>query len=172
MNIQRIEKEFYNKFGNTTWNEHPTNHIFEFFKQRMIPNLSPTDTTDRYRVIANFPGSEFKVDEIIWDDKVIDYGKFTSNFKKLQWWEERTFDFMMSVRFCKIIKTNGYWREGDILPVSGFITDTLTLHPVFKSYILKGYHNETYDFKQVIPVTAEEFFEWKKKNKISISPDR
>lgn len=59
----------------------------------------------RYKVIADYPDSKYKVDEIIeltWNDPLPNkyggyqsfYNKYPHLFKKLQWWEERKEDEM------------------------------------------------------------------------------
>jgi len=130
---------------------------------------------NRYEVVGSYPGATLAIGDVIEveDADVAEYDSHTKVFKKLKWWEcmETDFNSLFTVKFCKITRTKGYWRDGDILPVCGYMTDTERRKPVFFGFLLKGYSNpEKYEFDRVEPATEEEFLAWKKENKISITP--
>lgn len=128
----------------------------------------------RYLLVKDYPGCPYNLEEVLYDKAGIkepDFGKYPHLFQPLQWWEKRGLDELTSVKFCKIIKSNGYWREGDILPVIGYDINDGGSYPTFKGYRLKGYNTgpERYEKSQVEPASEEEFLKWKAENKISIS---
>lgn len=145
-------------------------------------SLSPviimmTFRTERYKVLVDYPASRYKAGDVIVRDNDVpdkqDPRNFPNVFQKLKWWEcmETDFNALFTIKFCKIVRTHGYWRNGDILPVSGYVTDTDRRNPVFVGFFLKGYSGpEKYELDRVEPATEEEFLAWKKENKISITP--
>jgi hypothetical protein len=42
--------------------------------------------------------------------------RYPKVFRRMEWWEKRTIDDLITVKFVKVIKYRGYWREGDIVP--------------------------------------------------------
>ncbi len=94
----------------------------------------------RYKVIADYPDSKFKVGEILFVPNPKEFpnwfqtnrrfnneGRFEAVleayphiFKKLEWWEHRTIEELKSIKYVKVIKYRGYWREGDVVPVYSF----------------------------------------------------
>lgn len=85
-------------------------------------------------------------------DKTYDayYDSFPHLFKKMEWWQKRLLDDLVSVKFVKIVKYRGYWKEGDIVPATlqleGFI-------PI--GYILK--YNHFQPVFELEPATKEEY---------------
>lgn len=129
---------------------------------------------DRYEVIGTYPDTKFEVGHVI-EVKSLDmnFDDHPKIFRKLKWYERRVTDFnaMFSIKFCRIVETHGYWRNGDILPVCGYMVDAERRLPVFLGFRLKGYSGpENYEFARVVPATEEEFLAWKSENKISITP--
>jgi hypothetical protein len=126
--------------------------------------------TKRYLVLSLYPGSEYKVNDIV-DETKGSFDKYTDVFKPLKWYEGRLYDFnaIFTIKYCRIINSNGYWKNGDILPVAGYICDADIKIPYIKGFILNGYQKEEYNINKFEPATEEEFLEWKKKNKISIT---
>lgn len=55
----------------------------------------------RYKVIADYPNSPYKVGDIIKPDECLDC--YSHLFKKLNWWEYRTVDQMPKRLICKAI---------------------------------------------------------------------
>lgn len=134
-----------------------------------------TANEKRYTLIKDYPNCPYKIDEVLYNKAGIkepNFANYSHLFQPLAWWEKRGLDELTSVRFCRIIKTNGYWREGDILPVIGYDMRTEGPHPIFKGYRLRGYNTnpECYTKQQVEPATEEEFLKWKAINKSSINP--
>lgn len=132
---------------------------------------------ERYEVVSSYPGSTYKMGDVVektpgWSEHAI-FDHHPKIFRPLKWWECRLNDFtlLFTIKFCRITNTHGYWRNGDILPVAGYDTFTVSKNPTFKGFYLKGYSgNERYEVDRVEPATEEEFLKWKEKNKISITP--
>lgn len=133
---------------------------------------------ERYLVIGEYPGSPYKIGEtfeVAPGIKEQDYSKYPLVFKRLEWYQSRNtqFDELFKIKFCKIVRTCGYWRNGDILPVIGYMTETNQPHPTFIGFLLKGYGKpEEYEIDRVEPTTENEFLKWKAKNKVSITAPR
>lgn len=83
----------------------------------------------RYKVIASYPKTIFKPDEIIsihgmhgdiifCDSTGPRYSDYPHLFKKLAWHEYRTLDELYSLKYAKVIIYTGYWIVGDIVPVT------------------------------------------------------
>lgn len=126
--------------------------------------------TKRYMVLSLYPCSDYKVNDIV-DETRGSFDKYPDIFKPLKWYEGRLYDFnvIFTIKYCRIVKSKGYWKDGDILPVAGYICETETINPFIKGFTLKGYKNEEYNIDRLEPATEEEFLEWKNKNKISIT---
>lgn len=129
--------------------------------------------TKRYIVQRLYPGSDYiigqTIDETHASTSTLD--KYPDIFKPLKWYEYRLNDFnsIFTIKYCRIIDSKGYWSNGDILPVCGYICETDMINPFIKGFILKGYSKELYEIDRIEPATEEEFLEWKNKNKISIT---
>jgi hypothetical protein len=75
----------------------------------------------RYKVIADYPASEYPVGYII-ESETFSIGDVDHNcynyphlFKRLEWWKNRTIEELESVKYVKVIKYRGYWLVGDIV---------------------------------------------------------
>lgn len=120
----------------------------------------------RYKVIADYPKSIYKIGDILRvgghseDLLYCDHSgprmrDYPHLFRKLEWWEERTLDDMVSVKFAKVIEYVGYWRVGDIVPVEDYIINNGKFH----SYKLKyGKHHQP---KFLLPAIETEYLTFK-----------
>ena len=111
----------------------------------------------RYKVIADFPKSIFKVGTIIKTDKINEdliycdtdgarMRDYPAIFKKMEWWEDRTPEEWATLKKVKVIRYVGYWREGDIVDVERFYF----AFPGYKEtgrygVLLKFNHFQTFD---------------------------
>ncbi len=75
----------------------------------------------RYKIIADYPNSHYKIDQIIHEADNLEGAMFFKStihnypkiFKPLEWWEHRTLDEMMSVEYVRITIYTGYWIISD-----------------------------------------------------------
>lgn len=108
----------------------------------------------RYKVIADYPNSDYEIGQIIINES--DYcTRYPAIFKPLAWWQGRTLDEIVSVKFVKIIEYTGYWRVGDIVPV----TDYSIIGGRFIKYQLK--YNHEAKPETVEPSTEAEYITFK-----------
>lgn len=112
----------------------------------------------RYKVIADYPNSPHKVGELLYQSETTTsltrYSDYPHLFKRLEWWEERTLDDMVSVKFVKVVNYVGYWRVGDIVPVEDYIINNGKFH----SYNLK--YGKYHQPKFLLPATEQEYQEY------------
>lgn len=87
--------------------------------------------------------------------------KYSANIKELAWYEHRTLDQLMSVKYVQITIYTGYWRVGDIVPVTDYIIDTK--NKALRKYVLE--YSQTSFPERCIPATKGQYEEWKIKNK-------
>jgi len=117
----------------------------------------------RWKVIADYPGSDYHIGEILdrdwgWvgDDEIgfkHQVSHYPHLFKKLEWWEDRTLDELMSVNYIRITIYTGYWRVGDVVNVTDYKIDTK--NKKFELYILDGTQQSLPE--RCIPATLEEY---------------
>lgn len=113
----------------------------------------------RYKVIADYPKSNFKIGEILeCEDMVTEaylgnpmYKMYPHLFKKLEWWQERGVDVLKQVKFVKVVKYRGYWLVGDIVPAKLKIDDEFV--PI--GYYLRGQHYQP--VFELEPATESEY---------------
>jgi hypothetical protein len=116
----------------------------------------------RYKVIAAYPSCPFQVGTILnpVDVKTLcgDFPQFLGYyphlFKKVDWWEERTFEQLCDVEYIQFISRTPALRLGDIVPVVEF---TYNKNPW---YLLK-----TGDFVSIINVIPSTQEQYNKQNK-------
>lgn len=110
----------------------------------------------RYKVIADYPGSDFEVGGII---EMIAFNvdvfkDFPHLFKRLEWWQERTIEEMESVKYAKVIKYRGYWREGDIVKIEKFVHGSVTLAQPTGYYLKYKHYQPVFELQ---PATEQEY---------------
>lgn len=127
----------------------------------------------RYEVIADYPNNIFFVGQLIildcvksgkpcFDFAAFDgmefyhesfFNEFPNLFKKMNWWEKRTLDELMSILYVRITVYTGYWVVGDIVKVTDYKVDT-------KRKKLEGYILDSTQYsipERCEPATLEEF---------------
>jgi hypothetical protein len=120
----------------------------------------------RYEVIQSYPGCPFTVGSIQ-DANEFEGKEYLSaankiypkvyplNFKKLQWWEHRTIEQLLSVKYAKVVSGTDYYVEGDIVEVTNmwFNNDKYVGGRNNILFDLKGRH---FMATQIEPATKQE----------------
>ncbi len=126
---------------------------------------------DRYEVIAGWINTPFEIGDVLDCSEerqsylgaanahyamASELDKYPHLFRKLEWWEKRSLDDLVAVKYVKITSYVGYWKVGDIVMVDDYI---------FNKGVLTHYQLE-YDKKQtpstVIPVTEATYKAFKR----------
>ena len=82
----------------------------------------------RYELTRDYPNRLFDVGSILMafesDGRVkldldgsINPDNYKDHFKKLRWWEHRTIDQLLSIKYAKVVSSSNYYRQGDIVEV-------------------------------------------------------
>lgn len=126
-----------------------------------------TSTKDRFRIISPWPKMNCSVGDIIncTDKSDIDHcEKYPLLYKRISWHEERTLEFIKSVRYVKVTKYVGYWRVGDVVPVAG-IGFAKNLSHCKDGTLIYYLDNLTHPHSvdHIEYATVEEYKEWKEK---------
>jgi len=130
----------------------------------------------RYKVIADYPESCFKIEEILQPTNtngVDDYyyypreyrcneisislNRYPNIFKKLEWWEDRSIEVLRSVKFVKVIEYQGYWRVGDIVPSKFVYQEDKPF-----GYNLGQWNDHFHPVYKILPSTQQEYETFKK----------
>ncbi len=124
----------------------------------------------RYKVIADYPKSEFRIGDILeaFPDPAdkwlnlrlqrthnVEAGMYPHLFQKLEWWMDRAIDDLMKVKFVKVIKYKGYWREGDIVPAEFDLIDFAEVKTNPLGYLLK--YNHYQPVFELEPATSDQY---------------
>lgn len=134
----------------------------------------------RYELKAGYPGqpvptgsilnaSEFEGEVYIKEGGVkIFPNTYPMHFRKLKWWEHRTIEELLSIKYMKVKCSGcGYYGNGDIVEVIDFMYNNPTIVGGRNALLfnLKGHH---YIASQLEPATQEEHddFWQKERNKI------
>lgn len=74
-------------------------------------------------------------------------------FRRMQWFEQRTFDQLLSIKFIKVTTYVGYFRENDIVPVEAYSMDLNNPEPKFLGFYLGKKSNDFHPVECVAPST-------------------
>lgn len=115
----------------------------------------------RYKLVGDYPNNIDEVGKVyeidLSDGHGVDFkmtcDKYPNLFKKLNWWEERTIDELMSVNYVRITIYTGYWRVGDVVNVTDYKIDTK--NKKLEKYILDGTRQSIPE--RCEPATLEEY---------------
>ena len=132
----------------------------------------------RYELTRDYPGCAFYVGSIIEanefegnitldEDNSINPNHFKDHFRLLRWWEHRTIEQLLSIKYAKIVSGSSYYGVGDIVEVIDVWYNNERLIGGRNTILfdLKGHH---FLASQLEPATKEEhdkFWE-QEKNKI------
>lgn len=132
----------------------------------------------RYEVIGIWPGGDMIVGQIImqaienetvwrvfdeqrWQTQTVhNPEKYPYLFKKLEWWQHRTIEQMNAIRYAKVTKYVGYWREGDIVPVRRFEVGSIQRATPYGLILEYDHYHPVFN---VTPATEQEYREFEKK---------
>jgi len=129
----------------------------------------------RYIIESLYPGSQYYVGNIIeltkdgWDNWVYMYAEqdgyekksqeffynYPNIFRLLEWWEHRTIEELLTIKYVKIVNYQRYYAIGDIVPIIG-----MQIQPL--AFNLAGH--QFHMANNVIPATEQEYTEFKKIN--------
>jgi hypothetical protein len=120
----------------------------------------------RYEVIVGYPGcpftvgsiqdaSEFEGDEYISASPKVYPKRYPLHFRKLRWWEHRTIEQLLSIKYAKVVSGSSYYGVGDIVEVINmwFNNDKYVGGRNNILFDLKGHH---FIASQLEPATKEE----------------
>lgn len=128
----------------------------------------------RYELTRDYPNRIFDIGSIqdayefegkvtLDKDKSIDPRYYPDHFKLLRWWEHRTIEQLLSIKYMKVKCSQcGYYVNGDIVEVIGMYYNNTNLTGGENNILfnLKGHH---YTASQLEPATKEEHDKfWKK----------
>ncbi len=131
----------------------------------------------RYELTRGYPGCPFDVGRILdaynfegnvtLDEcKSIFPNHFKDHFRLLRWWEHRTIEQLLSLKYMKIVSGSNYYITGDIVQVSAIHYNDVSFVGGKGNLLfdLKGHH---FMISQLEPSTKEEYEKWDAKDKNS-----
>jgi len=134
-------------------------HRFEFIKDYPNSPFSVGDILDAYEFEGEIyiKKDEYKVYPTIYSD----------NFRKLRWWEHRSIEQLLSIKYAKVVHGSNYYVVGDIVEVVNMWYNNERLVGGRDSILfdLKGHHFVAF---QLEPATKEEHDKFWEKNKSTI----
>lgn len=129
----------------------------------------------RYELIRDYPGCPFDVESILDvngldgkiyldQDKSISPNQFKDHFRLLRWWEHRTIEQLLSLKYMKIVSGSNYYIKGDIVEVSAIHYNDASFVGGRDNILfdLKGHH---FIVSQLEPSTKNEYEKWDAKDK-------
>lgn len=144
-----------------------------------IQSIKDKYLVPRYKIMVDHPGNVYEVGKVLpvdtrffipylgvsntlepkIEEATAHFKKYPAIFKPLEWWEDRTLDEMLDVKFIKVVKYEGYWREGDIVIVTDYEVDTKNK----KLLRYKIEYNHIATPTHCIPASKEEYDEFKRR---------
>lgn len=125
----------------------------------------------RYELTRDFPGCPFDVGMILeasnFEGKVTLYmdnsiypDRFKDHFRLLRWWEHRTIEQFLTIKYMKVVSGSNYYTGGDIVEVLCVMYNNPTIVGGRDTTLfnLKGHF---FVATQVEPATEEEYIKWK-----------
>lgn len=123
----------------------------------------------RFEFTRIYPGCPFRVGDVLEasefegetyiridsnDRKILPF-HFSYHFRKLRWWEHRTIEQLVSIKYMKVVSGAQYYVVGDIVEVIDVMFNNPTIVGGNNSILfnLKGHH---FIASQLEPATKEE----------------
>lgn len=120
----------------------------------------------KYQVIADYPGSNYNVGEIVTAYHSDEYKNYPSVFKHLKWYKGIPIEEMAKIKYAKVVEYVGYWRVGDIVEVIDYVIEKKPfLH--ISELVLKGKYKHSVD--KIIPATEEDYIKFRKEIEDALS---
>lgn len=120
----------------------------------------------RYELTTNYPNSIFDVGSILeafesdgriklHRDSSINPDNYKDHFRKLRWWEHRTIEQLLTIKYAKIVSGSDYYGVGDIVEVENiwYNNDRYVGGKNNLLFDLKGHH---FIASQIEPATKQE----------------
>lgn len=83
--------------------------------------------------------------------------KWSYLFRELKWWEHRTVEQLLSIRYARVVKYVGYWVVDDVVPVKDVSFENGRI-----SLSLGGHEHPA---ECIVPATLKEYETWQKNEK-------
>lgn len=132
----------------------------------------------RYELTRDYPGRmadvgdvldayEFEGNVTLDKYKSINPNHFKDHFRKLRWWEHRTIEQLLTIKYAKVISGTNYYGVGDIVEVENMFFNNVKYVGGKNSILfdLKGHH---FLASQIEPATKKEHDEFWEKEKQKI----
>ena len=128
-----------------------------------------TGTPERYKVLQDYPGTVYNIDDTIHANSNDKFKDFPHLFRKLEWWEEISYEFMP--KYVLKINEGGYYLKGDILEVYKWIIPLNNICSCDRTIkkmahwccIIDSSNTHHYNAVDVVPSSEEEYKKFKKK---------
>lgn len=95
-------------------------------------------------------------------DKSIDPRCYPDHFKLLRWWEHRTIEQLISIKYAKVVSGSNYYGVGDVVNVIDVMYNNPTITGG-KDCILFNLSGHFFTASQVEPATKQEYEKFKSK---------
>ena len=125
----------------------------------------------RYELTRDYPNRLFDIGSIqdayefegkvtLDKDKSINPRCYPDHFKLLRWWEHRTIEQLLMIKYMKIVAGGNYYVIGDIVPVLCFMYNNPTIVGGMDA-LLFNLSGHFFVASQVVPATKEEYEKFK-----------
>lgn len=138
--------------------------------------LEPSDfMRPRVEFIKDYPDAPFRLGDILscyehegktylHDQAKLEPALFPFNFRKLRWYDHRTLEQLLSIKYMKVISGSDYYGVGDVVEVLHFMYNNAT-YVGGRDSILFNLKGHFFNITQLQPVTKEEHDQFWDKNK-------
>lgn len=127
----------------------------------------------RYQLILDYPNRTIDVGDILeayktdlgnvlYNSSTINPDDYPTHFRKLRWWEHRTIEQLLTIKYVKVVSNGQYWIAGDIVHVTGISYNNEDLVGGMNS-LLFDLSNHYFIPSQIEPATKEEYEKFKSK---------
>lgn len=129
----------------------------------------------RYEVLCDYPKRFFDIGEVLEAyefegktaldrDQSINPTTYPAHFKKVRWWEHRTIEQLLMIKYMKVISSGNYYGNGDVVEVLCVMYNNKSIVGG-RDAILFNLNGHYFVASQVEPATKDEYETWKALNK-------
>ena len=129
----------------------------------------------RYELTRDYPGRmadvgdvldayEFEGSVTLDKYKSINPNHFKDHFRKLKWWEHRTIEQLLTIKYAKVVDGNNYYVKGDIVEVIEMRYNYIN-HVDGKDSVMFSLKGHFFTAPQIEPATKKEHDEFWEKEK-------